>query len=274
MKKLEATLMMMKPDICERNLVEILYEHLGLCGLNIIATTIIKADLSFIKSFYNWPSIFHPDLIEAYLCSVPMQVIVVVGENAVADALRLKKKFRNEFQLPNDQLHNLVHCSDSSDVFSHEFSTVTQISSFTYIKPAQDGRVSQVQVIPYTDSPNGARVLLMRRSITRGGFWQVVTGGVRPKEDIMLAGFREMYEETKLFPKELYGPIYEHDFTESTGTLHETVFVARLSDYYTPILSHEHTEYMWVNPSAAIRILKWPSNKEAMKAFLSHTRPK
>ena len=97
----------------------------------------------------------------------------------------------------------------------------------------------------------------------------MITGGVKPGEDVVCAGFREMYEETKLLPLEICGPIYAYDVTEPTGTLHEDVFMARLDECCAPTLSDEHTEFRWVDPVTAHGMLKWPGNKAAMEVFIA-----
>ncbi|MEK7583706.1 MAG: NUDIX domain-containing protein [Patescibacteria group bacterium] len=269
MKTLQATLVITKPDVPERNLTSALHQLFKTYGLIAVAETMVEADLPFIKKLYDWQEVEYPRHIDRYLCTSQLHVSLMVSETAISKALELKKEFRSQYQLTGDRLHTLIHCSDSPQVFSREFRVINERFPFAFREPLQRGRASQVQVIPYVELPVGRMVLLMHRSQKKGDFWQVVTGGVNPGEDVALAGFREMYEETKLMPTELSGPIYAYDFTESTGTLHEDVFTARLSECYAPVLSDEHTEFQWVDSSKAHTMLKWPGNKTAMEAFIA-----
>lgn len=269
MKTLQATSIMIKPDVVERHLLHELLTFIEASGLMIVAEATIMADIDFIRSLYGWETVQHPTHIDGYLCSKPMEVKILVGVDAVAKALQLRQTFRGRHQKPGDRLHTLIHCPDSVELFTREFRVITGRSTIIFRETLKGGRASQVQVIPYAESLAGPMVLLMKRSEKRGGFWQVVTGGVKHGEEVMPAGFREMYEETKLLPKELIGPIYEYDFTEATGTLHEAVFIGTLDECHTPALSDEHTEYQWVSLEVAHEMLKWPGNKAAMKAFIS-----
>lgn len=274
MSTLQATLLMVKPDVQVRGLLEELEDSVAANGLLIVALATIAADLDFIRRFYRWDIVEYPDHIRRYLCREPLKALVLVGDGAVASALKLRRQFRSKHQNSLDKLHTLLHCSDSSEAFEHESSLVTERTMFVFYETAESGRASQVQVIPYAESPAGPMILLMQRNEKRGGFWQVITGGVKPGENVMLAGFREMYEETKVLPMELLGPIYEYDFTESTGTLHESVFIGKLDECRPPTLSDEHTAYRWVTPKEAMGLLKWPGNKAAMQAFIAWCQTK
>lgn len=269
METLQATSIMIKPDVAERDLLPELLAIIGACELTVVAEATIMADMDFVRALYGWETVRHPDHIEGYLCSKPMDVMVIVGDDAVAKALQLRQEFRGRRQMPEDRLHTLIHCPDSPELFAREFRIFTGRSRFAFRETLASGRASQVQVIPHAESNGEPMVLLVKRSEERGGFWQVVTGGVRPGENVMRAGFREVYEETGMLPMELCGPIYEYDFTEATGTLHEAVFVGSLDGCHTPTLSDEHTEYRWVSPATALEMLKWPGNKAAMEAFVS-----
>src|SRR3989344_7646660 len=120
MKTVQATLVMIKPDVQKRDLAAELYKLFDMYGLTIVAETTVQADLKFIKVLYDWDDVEYPLHIDKYLCSHPMNVSMVVGESAVSNALKMKKEFREKYQLPGDRLHTLIHCCDSSAVFSHE----------------------------------------------------------------------------------------------------------------------------------------------------------
>ncbi len=107
------------------------------------------------------------------------------------------------------------------------------------------------------------RVLLLRRTQERGGFWQPVTGRVDPGEGAAQAARRELREEAGAdVPVEPLG--YEHDFAiepelaERLGGVflaHETAFAARVATGFAPVLGDEHVEWGWFTPAEARALL-------------------
>ena len=55
-----------------------------------------------------------------------------------------------------------------------------------------------IQVLIYPVKTVGSKweYLLLRRTASRGGFWQGVTGGVEEDEGVVEAATRELFEET------------------------------------------------------------------------------
>ena len=124
--------------------------------------------------------------------------------------------------------------------------------------------------------PLGAdgRVLLLRRSEARGGFWQQVTGRLEPGESPDEAARRELAEETGAdVPVEPLG--YRHAFAldpslnrVSPGALvvvEETAFAARLPDGFSARLSDEHAEHAWVTPEEAAARLRFAGLRKAIR---------
>jgi len=124
--------------------------------------------------------------------------------------------------------------------------------------------------------PLGAdgRVLLVRRSAARGGFWQPVTGRVEPGESAEAAARRELAEETGFdVPVAPLG--YRHAFgldpdvnTVRPGSLvvvEETAFAARIEADATPRLSHEHVEHAWLEPERAVAQLRFAGLRRAVR---------
>ncbi|MBN2841438.1 MAG: NUDIX pyrophosphatase [Sedimentisphaerales bacterium] len=120
------------------------------------------------------------------------------------------------------------------------------------------------------------RWLLLKRSPDRGGFWQGVTGAIEPGEAIEHAAYRELAEETSLVPLWLRSAHLQYqitlrpewtvryNFDPAVSTITEHVFFARLPDDAFPVLSHEHTEFKWLELAEALTMLKWPKNIEAL----------
>ncbi|HEX9051097.1 MAG TPA: lipoyl(octanoyl) transferase LipB [Anaeromyxobacter sp.] len=124
--------------------------------------------------------------------------------------------------------------------------------------------------------PVGAdgRVLILRRSAARGGFWQQVTGRVERGESPAQAARRELLEETGAdVPVE---PLeYRHAFALEpslnrvrAGTLvvvQETAFAAHLPGGFAARLSDEHAEHAWLAPEEAVRRLRFAGLRKAVR---------
>jgi lipoyl(octanoyl) transferase len=123
--------------------------------------------------------------------------------------------------------------------------------------------------------PVGAdgRVLLLRRSAERGGFWQPVTGRIEPGEGADAAARRELREETGAdVPVE---PLdYRHAFALDPSLnrvrpgalvlVEETAFVARLPAGFAATLSDEHAEHAWATPEEAAKLLRFAGLRRAV----------
>jgi lipoyl(octanoyl) transferase len=110
--------------------------------------------------------------------------------------------------------------------------------------------------------PVGAdgRVLLLRRSAERGGFWQPVTGRIEPGEAPSKAARRELREETGA-DVEVASLGYRHAFALDPSVVppkrpglrvcDETAFWARLPPGFVPRLSDEHVAWEWCTAEEA-----------------------
>jgi len=130
-------------------------------------------------------------------------------------------------------------------------------------------------------APDG-RVLLLRRSPERGGFWQPVTGRIEPGESPLAAAGRELMEETgyavPVRPLE-----YQHGFALSPGVnrvregtlvvAEEHAFAALLGAADEPRLSHEHRAHAWFAPEQAMEQVPFAGLRRAVQlasALTSH----
>jgi lipoyl(octanoyl) transferase len=133
--------------------------------------------------------------------------------------------------------------------------------------------------------PLGAdgRVLLLRRSPARGGFWQPVTGRIEAGEDPGAAARRELLEETGAdVPVVALG--YRHAFALEPGLVpgvegallvaEETAFAARLPASFACRISNEHAEHGWFTPAEALEKLRFAGLRRAVRlAAPAQARP-
>ncbi len=124
--------------------------------------------------------------------------------------------------------------------------------------------------------PVGAdgRVLLLRRSTARGGFWQQVTGRIEPGETADAAARRELAEETGAdVAVEPLG--YRHAFALDPSLnrvrpgalvlVEETAYAARLPDGFAARISDEHAEHAWATPDEAVQRLRFAGLRKAVR---------
>jgi len=135
-----------------------------------------------------------------------------------------------------------------------------------------------IQVLVYVAKVVDGRreYLLLRRLPSRGGFWQGVTGGVEEGEELLDAAHRELAEETHLAPVKIQLVDYSYSFAVSDSWRHlyaddvkeitERVFATIVDGQQTPMIDpREHDQWQWCSLDAALMLLTWPENIEALK---------
>jgi len=139
------------------------------------------------------------------------------------------------------------------------------------LAPSDGPDVRTVSVVPVGAD---GRILLLRRSAERGGFWQQVTGRVEPGESSADAARRELLEETGAdMPVEPLG--YCHAFALDPSLnrvrpgavvlVEETAFAARLPPSFEPIISDEHAEHAWATSDEAVARLPFAGLRKAVQ---------
>lgn len=108
------------------------------------------------------------------------------------------------------------------------------------------------------------RVLLLKRTAERGGWWQPVTGHVESGERPEEAAGRETREETGWMPDRLIRTPWTTQFEHLGQTYRHTVWIACCPRPFVPHLSSEHTDSRWVDPGKAEKMLFWPDNRELL----------
>jgi 8-oxo-dGTP pyrophosphatase MutT (NUDIX family) len=129
---------------------------------------------------------------------------------------------------------------------------------------------AQVWIYSKTDDVQ-YRVLLLKLIPERSGIWQPVTGHIEIGEALEVGAFREAFEETGLKPKtkiELLN--FDFTFQGQWGLAHETAFAMEVEPGCPePTLDpNEHTEYLWIDPHSAIKMLSHRSNQEALEKLI------
>ena len=109
------------------------------------------------------------------------------------------------------------------------------------------------------------KILVVKRSVKDGNFWQTITGTIKANEGLQEALEREVYEETGLtgnsdYPSILYSFVWHRDNEEYL----EIIFRFQSSSDNVK-LSDEHTDYKWLNQEDAINKVKMENNKKAIK---------
>ncbi len=124
--------------------------------------------------------------------------------------------------------------------------------------------------------PLGAdgRVLLLRRTPDRGGFWQQVTGRIQPGEAPEQAAQRELSEETgadamvrDLRYRHAFGldPALAGAAAPSIRLVEERAFSALLPAGFEPRLSPEHSEWRWLSPDQAVEAVRHAGLQKAIR---------
>ena len=103
-----------------------------------------------------------------------------------------------------------------------------------------------------------------------GSFWNFPKGKVENGETIQQAALREFHEETGIEPVVMsLEPVYSTTFIfkKNSSDVEETLHLfAGIVDYDSEvILSGEHIDYDWVHWRKARKLLKFESQKKALK---------
>jgi len=109
-----------------------------------------------------------------------------------------------------------------------------------------------------------ADVLVLERSPARGGYWNLVAGGVETGETPADAATRELMEETGLRAR-VHALELELSYDGSVGTVRLDAFVADAPHGWEPTLDDEHVSYRWCSISDAVALLAYDEPRVAVR---------
>lgn len=266
----ELTLIILKPDLKDRQLTEILLAKLEANGLAIVFKGLVKFNIELIKLFYQWHNIDHIKELWQYLCSQELTFMVLRGENALQRALTIRQEMRREFDA-GSPIFNMLHASDSLQAFQREFALIALQQSKLDTNNMEEIKTdNQVEVIIFKkEGLDRIKYLMLKRSAIKGGFWQPITGNVKPHESHEEAALRETKEETGIVQVlRLIDTEFSFEFEDGGRHQNERVFGLEVAPNIQITLSEEHTEFIWVSADEAIgRYLKYSGNVAGLKAL-------
>jgi len=125
-------------------------------------------------------------------------------------------------------------------------------------------RREEVLLVVYRAGPE---FLVVLRSPERGGYWNLVAGGVEEGEAPHAAARRELDEESRLDRPLRFEPLpLELAYVRPEGpriTMH--AFLAEAAVGWEPVLDEEHVEYRWCSAADADALLAYPEPQEAVR---------
>ncbi|MBW6442557.1 NUDIX domain-containing protein [Patescibacteria group bacterium] len=132
-----------------------------------------------------------------------------------------------------------------------------------------------VFILAYTRNKKDIEYLLLKRKLHWEG-WEFPKGAIKFLETKKNAVKRELKEETGLYPIKIkkfdYSGKYEYEkkipdrprFKGQSFVLY-AVEVKKPFNRKVKISEIEHSDYKWVNYPKAIKLLRWPNQKESLK---------
>lgn len=126
-------------------------------------------------------------------------------------------------------------------------------------------RYKLIDVYPYRISSFGHEFLLLKRSaqVEYGQQWRMIGGKVRNGEKAYEAAYRELKEETGVFPRNMWTLPKVNQFYSANDDEVYTIpaFAAELSNSTEIELNHEHSEYEWIAPKLITERTYWPEQE-------------
>jgi 8-oxo-dGTP pyrophosphatase MutT (NUDIX family) len=114
----------------------------------------------------------------------------------------------------------------------------------------------------------GTQLLVLERSQARGGYWNLVAGGVEDGESATEAAARELEEETGL--RASVRPLgLDLQYEGPSGPVRVDSFVADATPAWEPALDDEHVAYRWCDLDEAVGLLAYEEPRVAVRAAVA-----
>ncbi len=120
----------------------------------------------------------------------------------------------------------------------------------------------------FRETKDGIEFLLLKRTADQvyPNIWQMVSGKINDNEKAFETSIREIKEETGLTPEKMWvAPKVNSFYSAVTDTICLIpVFTALVAKDSNVIISDEHSEYTWVKPFNAKKLLAWDGQRRAV----------
>jgi dATP pyrophosphohydrolase len=121
----------------------------------------------------------------------------------------------------------------------------------------------------FRETENGIEFLLLKRAEDQiyPAVWQMVSGKIKGSEKAFEAALRELKEETNVIPLKMWiAPKVNSFYSSQTDSICLVpVFAVLVKKDSRVIISNEHSEYKWVIPNEAKKLLAWYGQRKAVE---------
>ncbi|HSX28081.1 MAG TPA: NUDIX pyrophosphatase [Candidatus Saccharimonadales bacterium] len=126
----------------------------------------------------------------------------------------------------------------------------------------------------YRRKDNRFEFLVIKRVPDDGGFWQPITGGIDAGETPRETVIREIAEEVGISELlHVSEELARHEFELDDGRRASDILHAvEVPVHAEVVLSHEHEDHHWLPLEDAIALLKFDTNKAAMRLALQYAQ--
>ncbi len=131
-----------------------------------------------------------------------------------------------------------------------------------------------VEAHVFRECDKGIEFLLLKRAENQPypGIWQMVSGKIEKNEKAHETALREIKEETGLIAEKLWAVPNVNSFYEPIENCISMlpVFAAKICDKSQVRICSEHTEWKWVDPEQAKKMLAWVGQKLSVDIIIEY----
>lgn len=132
---------------------------------------------------------------------------------------------------------------------------------------------TNIQAFVFSTNPS-FKVLILKRTPERSGYWQPVCGGIENGEEPEETVIREIFEETGITTENdiidlNYTFTYKETKNDKLMSMRDICFAVEVHSVSDINLSDEHEEYKWCPYIEAKEYLKWEHNLIALDKLIN-----